>query len=64
SWQFTPLPNGKVEFIFTEDDDPGIPYWVYNRFFLRNKVGVPNTAQRVFNMAQYQNKQFAFLRQQ
>jgi hypothetical protein len=62
SWQFTPLANGKVEFVFTEDDDPGIPYWVYNRFFLRNKVGVPNTAQRVFNMAKYQNKEYAFLR--
>jgi hypothetical protein len=62
-WEFTPLANGKLEFVFTEDDDPGIPYWIYNRAFLRNKVGVTHTAQRVFNMEKYQSRKFAFLRQ-
>lgn len=61
AWQFTPLDNGMVEFVFTEDDDPGMPYWLYNRAFLRNKVGVPNTAQRVFNLEKYQNTKFEFL---
>lgn len=61
-WKFTPLANGLFEFEFTEDDDPGIPYYIYNPAFLRNKVGVPNTAQRVFNMEKYQHKKFEFLR--
>ena len=62
-WKFTPLQNGMLEFEFTEDDDPGIPYYIYNRALLRNKVGVPNTAQRVFNMDKYQHRKFEFLRE-
>lgn len=61
-WKFTPLENGMLEFEFIEDDDPGIPYYVYNRALLRNKVGVPEIAQRVFNLEKYQHKKFEFLR--
>ncbi|HXH37711.1 MAG TPA: hypothetical protein VNN08_03710 [Thermoanaerobaculia bacterium] len=61
-WKFTPLENGMLEFEFTEDDDPGIPYYIYNPAFRRNKVGVPDTSQRVFNMEKYQHRKFEFLR--
>jgi hypothetical protein len=62
-WRVTPLENGMVEFQFIENDDPGIPYWMYNRFMVRNKKGMARTAERVFNMERYQHAKFAFLRE-
>ncbi|MBV9496379.1 MAG: hypothetical protein JOZ54_19175 [Acidobacteria bacterium] len=62
-WRVTPIKdsNDMVEFEFRENDDPGIPYYLYNRFMLRNKMGMPRTAERVFNMPRYQSAEFAFL---
>ncbi len=61
-WRVTPLQNGMVELEFRENWDPGMPYFLYNRLFLRNKASIPPRAERVFNMEKYRNAEFAFLK--
>jgi hypothetical protein len=60
-WRITPLGNGMVEFEFRENDDPPIPYWLYNRFMLRNKPLMSRNAERAFNLEKYRHAEFAFL---
>jgi hypothetical protein len=62
-WQFTPLENGMIEFIYIENDDPHIPYVLYNRMIPINMTWMRRTAEKVFNSEKYRNAQFAFLRE-
>jgi len=62
-WRVTPVENGMLEFEFRENDDPPVPYWLFNRFMSRNKAGIPRTAQRAFNLEKYRSAEFAFLKQ-
>jgi len=62
-WRFTPLENDMIELEFTENDDPGIPYWLYNRFLLHPKAGMRRASERAFNREKYRNAEFAFLKE-
>lgn len=61
-WRFTPLPDGRIELVYTEDDDPHMPYFIYNRVLKINHTWMRRSAERAFNKDKYKNARFAFLR--
>ena len=61
-WRFTPLENGTIELVYTENDNPHIPYWVYNRIMPVGHTWMRKTAEAAFNKEKYRSAQYAFLR--
>jgi hypothetical protein len=63
-WRFTPVGNGMIELVYTENDHPPyLPYWVYNRSLRRNHTWMRRNAEEAFNKEKYKNARFAFLRE-
>lgn len=62
-WRFTPLANGLVELEFTQNDDPGVPYPLYNRLVRNGHTWMRRNMERVFNREKYRQAEFAFLKE-
>ena len=62
-WRFTPLENGMIELVYTRNDDPHIPYWIYNRIMPTGHIRMGRNVERAVNKEKYRNAQFAFLRE-
>ncbi len=62
-WRFTPLENGTIELEFTQNDDPVVPYPLYNRLVRNGHTWMRRNMERVFNREKYQHAEFAFLRE-
>jgi hypothetical protein len=63
-WRFTPLDNGMVEVEFTQNDDPRVPYFMYNRAIPIGLTWLRRNTEQVFNKEKYRSAQFAFLNAQ
>lgn len=61
-WRFTPLQNGMVEVEFTQDDDPRVPYFMYNRIIPIGHTWMRRNTERVFNKEKYQHAEYDFLK--
>jgi len=62
-WRFTPVGNGMLELVYTEHDNPPVPYWMYNRALPINHTWMRKNAEEVFNKEKYKNARFAFLKE-
>jgi hypothetical protein len=60
-WRFTPLENGMIELQFIQNDDPLVPYPLYNRFVRNGHTWMRRNTERIFNGKKYQQAEFAFL---
>lgn len=62
-WRLTPLDNGTIELEFTQNDDPRIPYWLYNHVMPIGLTYLRRNVERVCNKAKYGKTEYAFLNQ-
>lgn len=61
-WRFTPLENGMIELQYTRNDDPHMPYFIYNRIMPRAHTSTGRAIERAVNLEKYRNAHYAFLR--
>lgn len=62
AWRYTPLDNGMIELVYTRNDDPHIPYFIYNRIMPNGHIWMGRSVERAVNKDKYRDAHFAFLR--